>query len=78
MSKKMLHYSPKELIEMYPQVEKIGWTPQKIGTMFRCGLFVGFFSGKERKAMILESSFIKTLKYVNEVNSDRNFVDLPE
>ena len=78
MSNKMLHYSPQELIDLYPQVKKIGWTAQKIGTLFRCGFFVGYFSGKERKAMILESSFIKTLKFVNGVNSDRNIIDLPD
>ena len=70
---KILHYSPSELIELYPQVKKIGWSAMKIGTMFRCGLFVGYTSGKENKAMILEESFIKTLKFVNDVNSDRDF-----
>ena len=78
MSNKDLHYSPQELIELYPQVQKIGWTAQKIGTLFRCGLFVGFFSGKERKAMILESSFIKALKFINEVNDDRKLNNLPD
>ena len=69
---KMLHYTPSELMELYPQVKKIGWTAQKIGTMFRCGFLVGFMSGKENKAMILEESFVKAIKYVNDVNNDRN------
>lgn len=48
----------------------------KIGTMFRCGIFVDYTSGKENKAMILEESFIKVLRYVNEVNKNRNIIDL--
>ncbi len=71
----ILHYSPSELIELYPQVKKIGWTAMKIGTMFRCGMFVGYLSGKENKAMILEESFIKTMRFVSEVNKDRNIID---
>ena len=69
----ILHYSPSELIELYPQVRKIGWSAMKIGTMFRCGIFVGYTSGKENKAMILEESFKKALKFVNDVNRDRDF-----
>ena len=72
----ILHFSPSELIELYPQVKKIGWSAMKIGTMYRCGIFVGYTSGKENKAMILEESFIKALRYVSEVNKDRNIIDL--
>jgi len=72
----ILHFSPSELIEVYPQVKKIGWSAMKIGTMYRCGRFVGYTSGKENKAMILEESFIKALRYVSEVNKDRNIIDL--
>lgn len=71
----MLHYSPAELIELYPQVAKIGWTAVKIGMMFRCGLFVGYMSGKENKAMILEDSFVDLLKYFSTVNMKRNILD---
>tara|TARA_R110002072_G_C7875534_1_gene527565 strand:+ start:60 stop:305 length:246 start_codon:yes stop_codon:yes gene_type:complete len=74
----MLHYSPAELIELYPQVAKIGWTAVKIGMMFRCGLFVGYMSGKENKAMILEDSFVDLLKYFSTVNMKRNILDFKD
>ncbi len=66
------HYSPAELLEIYPKAKKIGWTATKIGIFFRSGLLVGFISGKENKAMILEESFVKLIKYTNQVNRDRD------
>lgn len=72
MSRPILHYSPAELLELYPEATKIGWTAVKIGIFYRSGLLVGYLSGKENKAMILEESFVKLLKYVNEVNRDRD------
>lgn len=70
--KRIQHYSPTELIEMYPGVLKLGWSAMKIGTFFRAGLLVGFISGKENKAMITEESFLKLIKYVTQVNRDRD------
>lgn len=70
--KNITHYTPTELLELYPDARKIGWTPTKIGIMFRCGLMVGFYSGKERTAMILEASFVKLIKYTNDVNRNRD------
>ena len=69
------HYSPSELLELYPKASKLGWSAAKIGMMFRAGLLVGYISGKENKSMILEESFIKLMRYVNEVNNDRNLLD---
>lgn len=65
-------YSPSELVELYPEVQKLGWTAQKIVILCRAGLLVGFLSGKENKAMIYEESFISLIKYVNKVNRDRD------
>lgn len=70
---KIEHYTPKELLELYPEAKKLGWTPVKIGIMFRCGLLVGFISGKESSAMILEESFKDLLRYINRVNRSRDF-----
>ena len=70
-----VHYSPSELVELYPQVSKIGWSAVKIGMMYRCGLFVGYSSGKEKKSMILEESFVDLMKYTAYVNKKRNFFD---
>jgi hypothetical protein len=69
------HYSPSELLELYPKAKILGWTPTKIGIFFRSGLLVGFVSGKENKALILEESFIKLMKYVSEVNRDRDILN---
>ena len=71
----ILHYSPAELVEIYPQVAKLGWTSVKIGMMFRCGLFVGYISGKENKAMIMEASFVELMRHVSKVNKMRNLID---
>lgn len=68
------HYSPAELLEIYPQASKLGWTPAKLGSFFRGGLLVGFISGKENKAFITEASFIKLMKFVSEVNRDRDLI----
>lgn len=65
-------YSPSELMELYPQAAKLGWTPTKIGIFFRAGLLVGFVGGKENKAMITEQSFLKLIDFVNDVNHDRH------
>jgi|TARA_B110001469_G_C9410113_1_gene210006 hypothetical protein len=65
---KISHYTPTELIELYPNATKAGWTPTKIGIMFRCGLLIGFISGKENASMILEDSFVYLMKFYNEVN----------
>lgn len=67
-------YSPTELLELYPDALKLGWTATKIGIFFRSGLLVGFISGKENKAMITEESFVKLMKFVNQVNLDRNIL----
>jgi len=72
---KPCHYSPSELLELYPKATMIGWTATKIGIFFRAGLLVGFISGKENKALITEESFIKLMRYVTEVNNDRNIMD---
>jgi hypothetical protein len=69
------HYSPSELLEIYPQATKLGWTPAKLGSYFRGGLLVGFISGKENKAFITEKSFIKLMHFVSEVNRDRDLLD---
>jgi hypothetical protein len=66
------HYTPTELLELYPDAKKIGWTPTKVGMMFRSGLLVGFISGKHNSAMILEESFIELMKYTNRVNRSRD------
>ena len=71
---KLRLFSPSELVELYPQVNKLGWTATKIGIFFRSGFLVGFLSGKENKALITEESFVKLLQFIAEVNGDRNML----
>ena len=64
-------FTPAELIEIYPNVNAIGWTSTKIGIFFRAGLLNGFISGKEKKALITEESFIDLMKYYDIVTSKK-------
>jgi hypothetical protein len=64
-------YTPEELIQRYPQVKMIGWTDTKIGIFFHAGLLIGFQCRKERKALILESSFVELVEYLNHVTLKR-------
>jgi hypothetical protein len=60
-------YTPEELINLYPQVKMIGWTSSKIGIFFSSGLLVGYTCKKEKKALILEASFIELIDFYNAV-----------
>ena len=64
-------YSPSELFEKYPQVAKFGWTAVKIGVFFHAGLLSGYFSIKERKALIEENSFFELIQFYNQKNSSQ-------
>lgn len=64
------YLTPEELIERYPHTHVIGWTASKIGIFYSAGLLHGH-RGKERRVLILESSFKKLLRYANEVSKER-------
>lgn len=61
------HLSPEELMKKFPQVASLGWCASKIGIFYSSGLLIGYRSGKEYKALILESSFVELMEYVNGV-----------
>lgn len=61
------YLTPDELIQKYPQVKDISWTSSKIGVFFSAGLLLGKICKKEKKALILESSFIELIEYYNHV-----------
>jgi len=61
------YLSPEELMQQYPQVQSLGWCASKIGIFFSSGLLVGYRSGKEYKALILESSFVDLVEFANGV-----------
>ncbi len=65
------YLSPEELMNLYPQVKLLGWSSSKIGVFFSSGLLLGYRSGKEYKALILESSFLELIEYTNGVNEKR-------
>lgn len=71
--KAVTHYTPKELFELHPEVQLMGWTPTKIGVMYSVGLLIGFRNGKSNQALITEESFIELMKFYNNTNSRRNF-----
>lgn len=65
MASSQNYLSPEELMHRFPQVESLGWCSSKIGIFFSSGLLIGYRSGKEYKALILESSFIELVEYAN-------------
>lgn len=65
------YLTPMELMKAYPQVRKMGWSAIKIGIFFSSGMLEGYCCVRERRSMILESSFILLVEYVNSVNLRR-------
>ncbi len=65
------YLTPQELINLYPQVKLLGWSSSKVGTFFSSGLLLGYRSGKEYKALILEPSFQELMDYANVINDKR-------
>lgn len=61
------YHTPDELMQRFPQVRTLGWNSSKIGVFFSSGLLIGYHCGKEKKAMILESSFIELIEFTNTV-----------
>lgn len=66
------YYTPSELIEKYPEVEEVGWTPVKIGMFLNAGLLRGYYASSEKRNVIEEQSFTKLIDYFNELNSLNN------
>lgn len=62
------YLTPLELMKTYPQVRKLGWSAIKIGIFFSSGMLEGYCCVRERRSMILESSFLLLIEYVNSVN----------
>lgn len=67
MANHLEYHAPEEIMQRFPQVKKFGWNSSKIGIFFHSGLLIGYFCGKEKKAMILESSFIELIEFTNTV-----------
>lgn len=61
------YYTPEELMQRFPQVKTLGWSSSKIGIFFSSGFLIGYHSGKEKKALILESSFIELIEFTNNI-----------
>ncbi len=59
------------LIIRYPKVRLLGWSCSSIGSFFKAGVLLGYYTGKEHKAMILESSFKKLMQYANNITAHR-------
>ena len=59
------YLTPQELVEFYPQIIQLKWGSIVIGMFFNSGLLLGHRNGKDHKALIVESSFIDLVNYVN-------------
>jgi hypothetical protein len=70
--------TPEELAQKYPQVQDIGWTSSKIGVFFSAGLLIGKQCKKEKKSLILESSFIELMEYYNQLILKRQVFVFPK
>jgi hypothetical protein len=63
--------TPQELMHSYPQVKRLGWNSAKIGVFFSSGMLQGYCCVKERRSMILESSFLELMDYVDTVTAKK-------
>lgn len=62
------YLTPQELTEAYPQIIQLKWSAITIGIFFNSGLLLGHRNGKDHKALIIESSFIDLVNYVNYID----------
>lgn len=58
------YYTCQELLDLYPHLKLWGWTPNKIGTFYRCLLVDGKKFGKNKRTLITESSFNRLIEFV--------------
>ncbi len=65
MAAHLEYHAPEEIMHRFPQVKKFGWNSSKIGIFFHSGLLIGYFCGKEKKALVLESSFQELIEFTN-------------
>lgn len=72
------YYTPDELMQRYPQVKMLGWNSSKIGIFFSSGLLIGYHGGKEKKALILESSFIELIEFANTISVKKQVFTYPK
>lgn len=69
--------SPKDLHVKYPQVELLGWTPQKIGTFLSSNLLIGTSKTARNPALIREKSFLNLVRHSNDGRSMHNILVNP-
>lgn len=55
------------LLDKYPQVELLGWSPLKIGTFLSSQLLLGINKSARQAALIREKSFKALIEYSNEL-----------
>lgn len=63
------YLTPHELMNRYPQVEKLTWNVAKITIFYVSGLLIG--KPRTLKPNILESSFLDLITLANKVNNKR-------
>lgn len=66
------------LVEKYPQVELLGWTPLKIGIFLSSKLLMGINKTARQGALIREKSFVSLIKYSNDLRNLHNVLVDPQ
>lgn len=72
-----MYLTPEALMTHYPQVKMFGWNASKIGIFFNSGMLIGYHFGKDKKAMILVSSFIELIEFTNLTLSKKQVFTFP-
>lgn len=65
-------HTPGYLYENYPQVESLGWTPQKIGVFLYSKLLLGRNKSAREPALVREKSFLALIHHSNDIRTLHN------
>ncbi len=66
MSYRYTYLTCEEFIIKYPKVRLWGWNSKKVGAFYNCLLIDGKKFGKHSKTLIIESSILKLMQYVED------------
>lgn len=72
------YFTPEELMQKYPEVKSIGWTSSKLGIFANSGLLIALQHKREKKTLILESSFIELIEFYNSVVLKKQVFVIPK
>ncbi|MCC6447159.1 MAG: hypothetical protein IT215_00545 [Chitinophagaceae bacterium] len=67
MTAKKTFYTPSEVVEKIPMLKRIGWTPQRIGTLLSLKLIKGDSIRSKKISRLDKDSLLRLLKIRNEI-----------